>query len=129
MSTSVNPLRIARSYAIVAAVCLVFALVYAQFSHGVHSPFMSWMFLIPALAGALPALVLALMGRPAPAMVVRQLWGLAVAALTVASCLRGIFEIAGTGSDWLFVYVAAGGVLAVAAAVMFARDARTACRA
>ena len=44
-------------YAIAAVGCVVFALVYAQFSHGVHSPFMTFMFAIPLLGGAAIAAV------------------------------------------------------------------------
>ena len=36
-----------RHYAIASIGCAVFALIYAQFSHGVHSPFMTFMFAIP----------------------------------------------------------------------------------
>lgn len=94
--------------------CLVFAVIYAQFSHGVFSPFMSWMFVIPLVAGAAPACVFNLVGIDVPASA-RKLWALAIATFSIASCLRGIFEIAGTGSPWLYVYVVAGALLAVSA--------------
>ena len=126
MSTSVSTVRtafetdfrgnakIGRRYIVAAAGCALFALIYAQFSHGVHSPFMTFMFAIPLVGGAIPALALAAMkAHPLP-RVARQSWALSLASLTVASCLRGIFDIAGTSSPYLAVYL----VLAVAFALV-----------
>ena len=107
-------------YAIAAAGCLAFALIYAQFSHGVHSPFMSYMFLIPLLAGAGVAGVLGVLRKNVSALA-RQLWALGIAVFTVASTLRGIFEIAGTASPWLWAYVVAGAALAIAAVASAAK--------
>ena len=101
--------------------CLVFAVIYAQFSHGVHSLFMTWMFAIPLAFGATAAAGLAAAGAGDGRLDSRRLWALSAATFTVASCLRGIFEIAGTGSPWLYVYVAAGIVLALGAVVVFRR--------
>ena len=95
----------------------MFALIYAQFSHEVYSPFMTFMFAIPLIGGALPSLCLALArSNPLP-RATRQAWALALAALTVASCLRGIFEIAGTASPYLPVYLATAVICALAAAL------------
>ena len=107
-------------YAVAAAGCALFAFIYAQFSHGVYSPFMTFMFAIPLVGGLLPALGLHLAkGRSLPRLT-RQGWALALASLTVASCLRGIFEIAGTASPYLGVYLflaAAFAMVAIAALV------------
>ena len=108
-------LKVALHYAIAAAGCALFALIYAQFSHEVYSPFMTFMFAIPLIGGALPALCLALAkSNPLP-RATRQAWGLALASLTVASCLRGIFDIAGTASPYLPAYLAAAVICAIAA--------------
>ena len=109
----------ARRYAVVALICLVFSLVYAQFSHGVYSPFMTLLFLIPLLLGAVPALAMYLMNVSRVSLVSRQLWGLSVACFTLASCLQGIFEIAGTGSNWIIAYVFVGACLAAGAVMVF----------
>lgn len=107
--------KAALHYAIAAGACVFFALVYAQFSHGVYSPFMTFMFAIPLVGGVLPALGLSLAkARPAP-RIARQAWALAIASLTIASCLQGIFEIAGTGSPYLAAYLVIAIVLAVVA--------------
>ena len=112
-------MKAALRYLAAAAGCALFAIVYAQFSHGVFSPFMTFMFAIPLLGGAVPALVCYLAGaRPLP-RISRQAWALAIACITVASCLRGIFEIAGTSSALLWAYPPVA--LALAALALFAR--------
>ena len=113
--------RIALRYAVAAAGCIAFNLVYAQFAHGVGSAFMTFMFAIPLIMGVLPALGMSMMAaRPLP-VATRQAWGLAVACLAVASCLHGIFDIAGTASPYLPVYLVAACVLIVAAVVIARR--------
>ena len=114
-------LKIALRYAIAAAGCVLFALIYAQFSHEVHSPFMTFMFGIPLIGGALPALCLALSNAKPLPRTTRQSWALALAALTVASCLRGIFDIAGTASPYLVAYLVFAVICAIAATVTCAR--------
>ena len=82
-STASTHLKAARRYLIAAAGCALFALIYAQFSHGVHSPFMTFMFAIPLVGGALPALGFHLaQAQPAPRLA-RQAGALAIACLTV----------------------------------------------
>lgn len=98
-------------YAIAAVGCVVFALIYAQFSHGVHSPFMTFMFAIPLLGGAAIAAVGGIAHVDLP-LGTRQAWALAIASLTIASCLRGVFDIAGTASPLLVVYLVAATVFA-----------------
>lgn len=111
-------------YAIASVACVLFTLIYAQFSHGVYSPFMTFMFAIPLVGGVLPALGLYLANaKPAP-RATRQAWALAIASLTAASCLQGIFKIAGTDSIYLPVYIAAAAAFTIAAIVTFLRGNR-----
>lgn len=113
--------KAARRYLVAALGCGAFALIYAQFSHGVYSPFMTFMFAIPLIGGALPALV-AHLAHMAPApRAARQAWALALASLAVASCLHGIFDIAGTASPYLPAYLVAAAVFAVIAAMAAVR--------
>ena len=123
--TAASPhLRIAAHYLIAGAGCALFAFIYAQFSHGVYSPFMTYLFAIPLLGGALVALGLhAFKARPLP-RTCRQAWALMLASLCLASCLRGIFEIAGTSSPLLIVYLAAAVVFAAIALVALVRNGR-----
>ncbi|RIX48664.1 hypothetical protein D3P08_24500 [Paenibacillus nanensis] len=86
--------------------------VYGIYSHGVDSAAMSWMFLYPLVGGALYCFI---MGRLFPSIthsvscrVFLNLHNSGIAALTIASLLSGVFEIAGTNSSHLFYYDAAG---------------------
>lgn len=114
--------RAARRYLAASAFCALFAFVYAQFSHGVSSPFMTFLFVIPLLGGALPALIARIAGiRPAP-LRARQAGALAIACLTLGSCLRGVFDIAGTSSALLWAYPAAAAAFAIAALIVLAKS-------
>lgn len=80
---------------------LVFFLVYDRFSHGVRSPYMTWLFAWPLLLGLLPSLIYWRFTRiRRQGRLSANLYHSGVAALTVSSMLRGIFEIAGTYSDY-----------------------------
>ena len=126
MSTSVK--KLAKHYAIAAIGCAAFALIYAQFSHGVYSPFMTFMFAIPLVGGVGVATACHLAHRGELPRTARQAWALAIASLTVASCLRGVFDIAGTASPLLVIYlvIAAAFAFVAFAAVIRARQNKSA---
>lgn len=78
---------------------LIFYLIYDRFSHNVRSPYMTWLFLWTLILGVLPCLILLVINKlPRPGRITINLYCSGVAALTVSSLLRGIFEIAGTAS-------------------------------
>ena len=81
---------------------------------------MTWMFAIPLIGGAGLASVLHLTHARTAPRAARQAWALALASLSVASCLRGIFDIAGTSSPYLVVYLGAALIFALAAVGLFA---------
>jgi len=83
------------------------------------------LFLVPLLAGAVPALLLLSRRAKIPARC-RSLWGPGVATLTVGSCLRGVFDIYGTTAPLVGVYWLAGGALLLAAALSGLRGVRNA---
>ena len=85
---------------------------------------MTFMFAIPLVMGVLPAVALRVARMRLLPMAARQAWALSVASLTVASCLHGIFDIAGTASSWLPVYVVAA-AMSAAVAVAVAIRARS----
>lgn len=97
----------------VSAFCLLFFLIYNIFSHGVHSPYMTFLFAWPLLFCVLPSLILLAGLIPEPLAVAQDLWNAGVAACTMSSLLRGIFEIAGTQSV-LQVYLMQFGYLVIA---------------
>ena len=86
-------------YGAITLFCLVLFIVYSIFSHGVYSNYMTFLFAWPLLLGFVPALLIALI--PAlcePSHLTKALYHAGLAAATVSSLLRGIFEIAGTSS-------------------------------
>lgn len=104
--------RTAAIYAGVAVFCGVFALIYGQFSHGVFSAFLGWMFLFPLLLGALPFLLLwRLPSAGYPGTMARYAYHSGLAALTLGSCLTGIFEIYGSTAPLVKAYWVGGGIL------------------
>ena len=97
------------------------AAVYGLFSHGVYSYFMTYAFMIPLLAGALPHLITAMKGGDSAAaeklIGSRNLQLAFIVTLTVGSLLKGALDIYGTTSRLLIAYpVIAAALLAIAAA-------------
>lgn len=122
-SRSLEHARAARRYLVASLACVAFAVIYAQFSHGVYSPFMSFMFAVPLIGGACLALALyAAKVRPAPRQT-RQAWAISLAALTIGSCLVGIFQIAGTASPYVYAYPVIAAAFAVVAIVLWVKHA------
>jgi glucan phosphoethanolaminetransferase (alkaline phosphatase superfamily) len=92
-----------RGYVIGSICCAVFSSVYESYSHGVYSPFMMGLCLVPLLLGVLPALVFwkkSFVFSPLE----WNLWHFGVATLMVGCCLRGIFDIYGTAVSLVNVY-------------------------
>ena len=124
MSTSGNERagfgRAAVVYLCISVFCGFFAVIYAQFSHGVHSPYMTWLLGWPFVLGVLPGVFFRKCGAVrAPGRVSFNLWNSGVAALTVSSMLRGIFKIAGTASDYQVWLMYAGGAMLVMAGIAY----------
>ena len=105
-------------YLAVTAFCLLFSTIYNQFSHGVTSPYMSFLCLWPLLLGAVPAFMLMLLNRDVP-IFVSDFWSSGVAALTVHSALLGVFEIANTSSPMTAPLFWIGVILLIIAAVSY----------
>ena len=77
--------------------CVILWKIYGNFSHGVSSIYMTYLFAWPLIMGALVNLVFMVIKKlPRPGSFSVNLYNSGVAALTVSSLLRGIFEIAGT---------------------------------
>ena len=97
------------------------AAVYGLFSHGVYSYFMTYAFMIPLLAGALPHLIAAMKGGDSDLAEKlhesRSIQLAFVATLTVGSLLKGALDIYGTTNRLLIAYpVIAAAILVFAAA-------------
>lgn len=97
---------------------------YDLFGHGVDSPYMTWMFLYPLLGGTL---LYFLINFFAPAVVkfsgyrlFLNIYNSGIATLTFGSFLKGVFEIAGTNSDYIVLYDTVGWIFAAAGLVLLA---------
>ena len=111
------------------------AAVYGLFSHGVYSYFMTYAFMIPLLAGAVPHLISALkrqdaakeqkpfaakLARAASKVLDAKDTQLAViATLTAGSILKGVLDIYGTTNRLIVYYPIFGGILPLLAVVQF----------
>ena len=80
---------------------------------------MTFLFVIPLVLGALPCAIFVIFKKlRAPGRIAFNLWNSAVAALTVGSMLRGVFEIAGTASP-LQEYLMIAGLVMLAGGFVF----------
>lgn len=97
--------------------------VYGLFGHGVTSASMSWMFLYPLLGGTLVLLLIALLiPEAAHADGFRlsfNLYSSGIAALTAASLLKGILEIAGADSPYTMMFFIAGWTFTASGLLVF----------
>ena len=74
--------------------CFIFYFIYNIFSHGVHSPFMTYLFAWPLLLCAVPAGICMLVRSiPGPSVLSSLLWGTGTAAVTVSSLLPKLNSI------------------------------------
>jgi FtsH-binding integral membrane protein len=104
-------------------VCLIFFLIYDQFSHNVRSAYMTYLFLWPLILGALPYGIMTFITRRTssvklPGNESRLFYNLGLEAVTMSSLLRGIFEIAGTASIYQ-TFLMYGGIVLLIIGIMF----------
>ena len=92
--------------------------VYDQFSHGVRSFYMTFLWL-PFLGDGLVQAVLALISSRFFFPWADRLFHAGTATVTVGFLLRGIFEIAGTGSGYLPAFFVAGALLLVTSVALY----------
>ncbi len=110
-------------YLLSSVFCCIFGLIYEHFSHGVFSPYMAFMFLIPLLPGAVPYGILFFFpGKIKAKSICRCVYNSGIAALTVGSCVKGILDIYGTTSSYTIVYLIAGIILLITGIVIFILD-------
>lgn len=110
------------------AFCGFFSSVYAKYSHGVSSDYMTFICLIPFIGGVLPYTLLYVFKQAAPTGIVKQLYNWGVITITVGFLLCGIVEISGyeittvsvlgMSIKYALVYFVAGAVL-MAMAIAF----------
>ena len=100
--------------------CLLFYMIYNLFSHGVHSPFMTFLFVWPLVLCVIPYALFVFMPQiPGPSLLSALTWNTAAAALTISSLLRGVFDIAGNSSVYQVIMMAAGFVMLFIGLVLY----------
>ena len=101
--------------------CLLFYMIYNLFSHGVHSPFMTFLFAWPLVLCVFPCSLFAAMPHiPGPSLLCTLMWNTGAAVVTISSLLRGVFDIAGNSSFYQAVMMAAGFVMLLMGLVLYA---------
>jgi len=116
--------KIIRIYALMSVIAVAVNLIYTQFSYGISSDSMAWMFLYPLLGGCLFFLLL---GVLIPGVFQSEyyrtffnLHNFGIATLTVNSFLTGILEIAGTASTYTRMIAIAGWTLITVGLIILA---------
>ena len=100
--------------------CLLFYMIYNLFSHGVHSPFMTFLFAWPLVLCVLPCAFFTFLPQmPGPGLLCGLVWNTGAALVTVSSLLRGVFDIAGNSSVHQTAMMAAGFVMLMAGLILY----------
>jgi hypothetical protein len=112
--------RMMISFLILTALCLVFSIIYNRYSHGVTSSYMTFLCLYPLLLGTVPSFLLSIHRfLPLPFQLSMNLYNTGLAAVTLSSAMRGIFEIAGTGSVLQVILMIIGILFLIAGALVY----------
>ena len=101
------------------AFVVVFGIVYDHYGRGVHSRYMSFAFLFPLVLCVIPYSLLGLFRDPARSRFAFNVNNSGAAVLTVASIIRGVVRIAGTGSRFETPMLIAGAALCAMAAIVY----------
>ena len=99
--------KVMLKYTAASVFCLIFAMIYEEFSFGVTSRSMECMFLIPLFAGAIPNYFLYRKGKEPTNRLQKD----GILALTLAACVNGVLEIYGTSSTLIWYLVLIGIIL------------------
>ncbi len=90
-----------KPYAILTIFCVLASYIYSLFSHGVNSIHMTFMFLYPFVFGVLGSVILMKICKAKKKyFFATHFYNTGVVALLLSSMLRGVFEIAGTASNY-----------------------------
>lgn len=107
-------------FAAASAFCLLIFLVYDRFSHNVRSNYMTFLFAWPLILGVIPNLLLTGIKKwHRPGFLAENLYVSGVAAVTVSSLLRGIFEIAGNSSIYQVILMGIGICFLIAGVISY----------
>lgn len=110
-------------YLAVSAFTIIVDKVYAIFGHGVKSENMTWMFLYPLVGGFAFFLILDMVFpwiiQSSGYRLFCNLYHCGIAIFTIASFMKGVFEIAGTNSPYILWYQIGGSIFLGTGAIQF----------
>lgn len=93
-------------YMLATLLCIIINYIYLQFSHNVSSNYMTYMFIYPLLS-----IIIVLFVKITRNF--RLLFSLGIYTLVLGSLLNGIFEIAGTTSNFVIIFYILGILLLI----------------
>lgn len=96
---------------------ILFNAIYGIFSHGVHSMYMQFAFLIPLIGGTFISLILYIL--PFPTIIESTIWRMGISTLIIAFLLYGVFEIYGTTVAYISIYEYVGYGLLILSFVIY----------
>lgn len=98
-----------KPYGISTLLCMAVPIIYGQFSHGVSSIHMTFLFVYPLFLGVCAALLcMVVLQRKSVHFFATHFYHTGVVALMLSSTLKGIFEIAGTSSVYQSILTVLG---------------------
>jgi hypothetical protein len=101
--------RTAAVFLVISLICVIVNWIYGRYGHGVHSDYMTFVFVYPLLGGtAVYGLAGALPKAWLPGRLAINIYNSGIATLAVGSMLRGVFDIAGTSSPYQPVFLILG---------------------
>ena len=101
-------------YIIITLICILFAMIYESFSHGVISNFMIYSFSIPLVFGVVVSYVLCYLKiTKTPTEIENKTYNAAIATFTIGSIIEGVLQIYGTTNSKVYVYLVVGIMLLV----------------
>ena len=99
------------SYFIVTIFLVLLNYIYSIFSHNVRSNYMTYMFIYPLLAGILVNILLLInknISKLKSFYIGKSILNYGIAIIVFRSFIKGVFEIAGTDSNYLIYYFYVG---------------------
>ena len=107
-------------YTIVTIACILFAIIYESFSHGVISNFMVYAFTIPLILGTGVCYTLYFFKiKKLPNKFENSAYNAAIATFTVGSIVEGILQIYGTTNWKVYVYLIVGIILLMSSIISY----------
>ena len=101
-------------YIIATLTCVLFAMIYESFSHGVVSNFMVYAFMIPLVLGVIVSYMLYFLKiKKLPTKLEIRTYNAAVATFTFGSIIEGVLQIYGTTNSKIYVYLIIGIMLLI----------------